>query len=362
VNASTSIAGVNCYLGHVRGASISDFAVKGLDSSGTFANPTAAFPGDNPNLGQGIFFEPIGNSRYRAVDISLHSAISSRIRGIRSMNLQASYSWSKFQSNLAAGGGPSNNPNALPNALDWNSPNGFFGTSGLDRTHQFTFGPVLGLQRGFLLSILGHIDSPLPLTVFLPQLNGGGVPGEIFRSDATGDGAPGDVVPGSSIGEFRSGTSVTNLDAFISSYNTNVAGHPTPAGSALITNGLFTQSQLLLLGAVTPALANVPANSGPAWLKTVDVRLSWPYVFKERFTIEPSVSAFNIFNSANFDSLMNPSAGILRPATTFPTNGSLGLGCGTASSCQSANRIGPGSGVFSLGSARQLEFGVRLTF
>ncbi len=362
VNASTSIAGANCYLGHVRGASISDFAVNGLDSSGTFANPTAAFPGDNPNLGQGIFFEPIGNSRYRAVDISLHSVISHHVRGIRSMNLQASYSWSKFQSNLAEGGGPSNNPNVLPNALDWNSPNGFFGTSGLDRTHQFTFGPVLGLRRGFLLSILGHIDSPLPLTVFLPQLNGGGVPGEIFRSDVTGDGAPGDVVPGSSIGEFRSGTSVTNLDAFISSYNTNVAGHPTPAGSALITNGLFTQSQLLLLGAVTPALANVPANSEPAWLKTVDVRLSWPYVFKERFTIEPSVSAFNIFNSANFDSLMNPSAGILQPATTFPTNGSLGLGCGTASSCQSANRIGPGSGVFSLGSARQLEFGVRLTF
>ncbi len=363
VNASTSIAGINCYLGQVRGASISDFAVNGLDSSGTFANPAAAFPGDNPTLGQGIFFEPIGNSRYRAVDVSLHTTINHlKIRQIQNLNMQASYSWSKFQSNLAEGGGPSSDASPLPNALDWNSPNGFFGPSGLDRTHQFSFGPVLGLRHGFLLSILGHIDSPLPLTIFLPQLNGGGVPGEIFRSDVTGDGTVGDIVPGSSIGGFRSGTSVFNLNTFIDGYNTNVAGHTTTAGSALTTNGLFTQTQLLELGAVTPALASVPANSEPAWLKTVDVRLSWPYVFKERFTIEPSVSAFNVFNSANFDSSMNPSGGILQPATTFPTSGSSGLGCGTATSCQSANRIGSGSGVFSLGSARQIEFGVRLTF
>lgn len=362
VNASTSIAGVNCYLGHVRGASISDFAVNGLDSSGTFANPTAAFPGDNTSLGQGIFFEPIGNSRYRAVDVSVRSAIAHHVRGIQTVSVQAAYSWSKFQSNFAVGGGPSSNPASLPIAADWDSPNGYFGPSGLDRRHQFTFGPVLGFRHGFRLSILGHLDSPLPLTAFLPQLNGGGVPGEIFRSDVTGDGTVGDIVPGSSIGGFKSGGSVTSLNTFINSYNNNNAGHLTPAGSALTTNGLFTQSQLVQLGAVTPELANIPGNPEPGWLKTVDLRLSWPYVFKERFTIEPSVAAFNIFNSANFDRLMNPSGGILQPATTFPGNGSLGLGCGTASSCQSANRIGAGSGVFSLGSARQLEFGLRLTF
>ncbi len=370
VNASTSIAGINCYLGHVRGASIADFAINGLDSSGTFANPTAAFPGDNPNLGQGILFEPIGNSRYRAIDVALHSAIARHIRGIQTVNIQAAYSWSKFQSNLALGGGPLSNPASLPDAADWDHPNGFFGPSGFNRTHQFTFGPVLGLRRRFRLSILGHLDSPLPLTVFLPQLNGGGVPGEIFRSDVTGDGTVGDIVPGSSIGGFKSGTSNSNLDAFINNYNNNLAGHITPAGSALTTNGLFTQSQLVQLGAVTPSLANLAANaptsasanSEPAWLKTVDVRLSWPYVFKDRFTIEPSVSAFNIFNSANFDSSMNPSGGILPPATAFPPNGSLGLGCGTATSCNSPNRVGSGSGVFSLGSARQLEFGLRVTF
>ncbi|MGH9530253.1 MAG: hypothetical protein ACRD2S_10095 [Terriglobales bacterium] len=363
VNASTSIAGINCYLGHVRGASISDFAVNGLDSSGTFANPTAAFPGDNPNLGQGLFFEPIGNSRYRAIDISVHSAIAHHLRGgIETVSVQAAYSWAKFQSNVAAGGGPSGNQSAVPNAADWDNPNAYFGPSGLDRKHQLTFGPVLGLRYGFRLSILGHLDSPLAQTLFLPQLNGGGAPGEIFRTDVSGDGTVGDILPGSSIGGFRSGTAITNLNTFISGYNANDAGHLTPAGSALTTNGLFTQSQLLQLGAVTPQLAKVPPNTEPTWLKTVDVRLSWPYVFKDRLTIEPSISAFNIFNFANFDSSMNRSGGILQPATTFPTNGSLGLGCGTASSCQSANRVGPGSGVFSLGSARQLELGIRLTF
>jgi hypothetical protein len=85
-------------------------------------------------------------------------------------------------------------------------------------------------------------------------------------------------------------------------------------------------------------------------------------VFKDRYTIEPSVSAFNLFNFANFNSSLNPYAGVLAPAAASPPNGGLGLGCGTATSCQSSTRVGPGSGVFSLGSARELEFGVRLTF
>ncbi|MGH9512434.1 MAG: carboxypeptidase regulatory-like domain-containing protein [Terriglobales bacterium] len=359
VNASTSVAGVDCYLGHVRGASISDFAVQGLDSSGALANSAAAFPGDNPGLGQGIFFEPIGNSRYRAVDVSLNSTINHPVREFESMNLLVAYSWSKLQSSVASGNGVTG-PNGLPYAFDWNNPNGYFGPSGQDRTHQLTFGPVLGFKHRLLLSILGHIDSPLAQTVFLPQSNGGGSPGEIFRSDVTGDGTVGDVLPGSNIGGFRSGASVTGLDTAINSYNANIAGHATPAGNTLIRNGLFTQMQLLQLGAVTPALATVPANNEPGWLKTVDVRIARPFTFKERFTVEPSVSVFNIFNSANFDSSMNAASGILQAASAFPGNGGSGLGCGNT--CQSANRVGPGSGVFSLGSARQFEFGVRLTF
>ncbi len=362
VNASTSIAGVTCYLRQVRGASISDFAVQGLDSSGTFANSNAAFGGTNPNLGQGIFYEPIGNSRYRAVDVSLRSAVQRPVRGVQTMNVQVAYSWSKFQSNFAEGNGSTAGQGGFTNASDWNSPNRAFGPSGLDRTHQFTFGPMLALQRGFQLSIVGHLDSPLPLTIFLPQLNGGGTPGEIFRSDVNGDGTVGDIVSGSNIGSVRSGSSVTGLNFLINNYNSSIANRLTPAGAVLVTNGLFTQTQLLQLGATTPQLANAPTNAEPGWLKTVDLRLSWPHVFRERFTVEPSVSAFNIFNFANFDSLLNPSSGILEPATAFLTNGGLGLGCGTANTCRASTRIGQGSGVFSLGSARQLEFRLRITF
>jgi hypothetical protein len=43
-------------------------------------------------------------------------------------------------------------------------------------------------------------------------------------------------------------------------------------------------------------------------------------------------------------------------------NGTVGSVNGTVASERATNRIGPGSGVFSLGAPRQFEFGVRLTF
>lgn len=363
VTASTSISGINCYLREVHGASISDFAVNGLDSSGTFANPAAAFPGDNPSLGQGIFLEPIGDSRYRAVDVSIRSGFDHPFRGVRTLNFQASYSWSKFQSNVPTGDSPvSDGQSFLQNAADWNNPNLFFGPSGQDRTHQISFGPVFDLPHAFRASIIGHLDSPLPLTAFLPELNGGGVPGEIFRSDVTGDGTIGDVVPGSNIGSFGGRTAISDLNTLINTYNSSDANHATPAGNALIGNGLITQTQLLQLGGVMPALANAPSTaSGPGWLKTVDLRLAWTRVFKERFTIEPRVSAFNILNFANFDNSTNILSGILQGFPGYSLNGSPTVGCGNVS-CRSADRTGPGSGVFSLGSARELEFGLHLTF
>jgi hypothetical protein len=359
VTQSTSIAGITCYLGHVHGASISDFAVRGLDSSGAFANPLAAFPGDNPSLGQGLFFEPIGNSRYRAMDLSVRSGIDHPVHGVQRANWQLAYSWSKFQDNVPVGNGTSGDQDVVTNAADWNSPNRFFGPSGQDRKHQISFGGVLDLRYGMELSMIGHFDSPLPLTVFLPQLNGGGVPGEIFRSDVTGDGTVGDIVPGSNIGSFNLGSQSGNVNNVINNYNSVAANRPTPAGVALIANGLFTQSQLLQLGAVTPTLASATPNLGAAWLKTLDLTLSRPFKIKERFTLAPSVSAFNVFNFVNFNGSLNSSIGILQPLSS-PTPLST-LGCGTSPTCGSA-RVGPGSGVFSQGSARQLEFGLRLTF
>ena len=74
----------------------------------------------------------------------------------------------------------------------------------------------------------------------------------------------------------------------------------------------------------------------------------------DRFVLEPSVSAFNILNFANFDGPGNRLSGIL--------NGTVGSINGTSATDRTANRIGPGSGVFTLGAPRQIQFGVRLTF
>jgi hypothetical protein len=44
--------------------------------------------------------------------------------------------------------------------------------------------------------MITHLASPLPLSAYVPQQDGGGVAGEIFRSDLTGDGTVGDLLPG----------------------------------------------------------------------------------------------------------------------------------------------------------------------
>ena len=167
-------------------------------------------------------------------------------------------------------------------AVDWDHPNQFLWSGGTGRTHQISFGPVFQIaHRGPLVSFIGHIDSPLPLTLILPQLGGGGLPGEIFRTDVTGDGTTGypsggggDIVPGSDVGSFGRSISPSNLNSFINNYNSKYAGQLTPAGQALVTANLFTSSQLLALGAETPTIASAPAgNVGMGWLRSVDFHL-----------------------------------------------------------------------------------------
>ena len=74
----------------------------------------------------------------------------------------------------------------------------------------------------------------------------------------------------------------------------------------------------------------------------------------DRYTIEPSVGIYNLFNFANFDLLPSVMSGFL--------NGQTQSLNGTTQSTQGSLRVGNGTGVYSLGSPRQLEFGLRLTF
>ena len=137
--------------------------------------------------------------------------------------------------------------------------------------------------------------------------------------------------------------------------NSTIAGQPTPAGQVMIKNGLFTLAQLQALGAVAPHVPLAPKGQVDlAWLRAFDLKVAWSYVFKEKVTIEPSVGMYNLLNFANFDLPGNTLSGLLL--------GSAGTVNGTASSDHNLTRVGVGTGVFALGSPRQVEFGLRVSF
>jgi hypothetical protein len=80
-------------------------------------------------------------------------------------------------------------------------------------------------------------------------------------------------------------------------------------------------------------------------------------------TVEPSVSAYNALNVANFDAPQSLLSGVLDASPGRSVNNSTS-GCGNFPTiCTArANRVGPGSGVYSLAAPRQLEFGLHVTF
>jgi hypothetical protein len=370
---ASSQTAVNCYLAAVPGASIADFAGHGLDSGGQFLagapaslfgltpDTGAAFPGINPLVGRNTMFFPAGRSLYSGVQLSLRTHLTNPVRGVLGGSLQFSYTHSSFRSNVAGGIG---DQDLLPLAADFNHPLAFFGSASQDRKNQFALGSILDLPRGIRLGLVAQVASPLPQTLFLPS--SGGVPGEIFRTDVTGDGSfggqsqtgtgsYGDILPGTNIGSFGRAIKDINLNAIIQDYDTRFADQLTPAGQALVNAGLLSRSQLLQLGAHSPTIAAPPPGSvGLAWMKTFDLTLARPFRMGDRFVVEPSVSAFNILNFANFDGPGNRLSGIL--------NGTVGSVNGTSATDRITNRIGPGSGSFSLGAPRQIQFGIRLTF
>jgi hypothetical protein len=372
---SSSLTAVNCYMARVPGANIADFARHGLDSANAYCGGlpcsvlgrgAAAFAGVNPLVGSNVMYFPIGRSVYNGLQTSLRTSGDHPLRGVRHMDLGVSYSFSRFKDNVATAGGTGviEDQDILAPAKDFRQPTRFMGPGSLDRTHQFSFRTLLELPHGLELSGIGYFASPLPLTLLLPQSGGGGIPGEIFRSDTNGDGTINDVLPGTGLGTFGRNTSTSNLRNTISTYDTNFANQLTPAGTALVNAFLFTSAQLTTLGAVMPQVQTPPAgNVGLGWLKSLDLRLARPIRFTEAVAIEPSVSMFNVFNFANFDAPSLQLSGVLDASPGRAVNNAT-KNCGSIPGiCTArASRVGPGSGVFSLGAPRQLEFGFRVTF
>jgi hypothetical protein len=386
-DAASAQAAVDAYIAGNPGASIDDFAGNGLDSGfalsssfGFTGSPAsvianaygipftpdnfAAFAGINPNLGVGEFNLPIGRSVYSGLQSSYKQQLSSPFRGLSGMDLTISYTLSRFK---GTGG---NDQNFSPLAFDYRNPAGFFGPTSLDRTHQFKFGVTFNVaHRGPQFSVIGNFASPPPTSLTVVSPGGPQGTGEIFRSDLTGDWTVGDFFPinGGIVGQpgqFARSVDASNIGRAISTWNTSQAGTPTPAGQALIDAGLFRADQLQALGGVKQVLASPPPNqAGNSIYKEVSTVLSWPIRFKERFTIEPSIGAFNVFNFANFARL----TGGLNSVAAGGAGGSVQ---GTANSHTNPGgvadlnnvRTGTGSGVFAVGASRQVEFGLRVTF
>jgi hypothetical protein len=350
-----------------RPGTLADFAQNGLTTTAELGvagcgASGCAFPGLNPGVSNLNFLLPIGRSVYNALDMKLVENVANPMRGVKSANFQVSYSLSKF---VNPGGA---NPTAPPSnyiqgedqdfvtgAADNANPFRYMGPSTLDRTHQLSFGGNFGLPFGFQTGIIGHFYSPLSTPIIAP--NSGLGDGEIFRTDFTGDGTTQDPLPGTKTGSFMRGVSPSGLASVINNFNQTVAGQPTPAGNALISNGLFTLGQLQTpgFGGVVQPLAPPVANAvGLAWLKDIDLSLSWKYTIKERVTVQPGIGFFNVFNFPNFDLPPN----ILSPYV-LGSPGSIGA---TTYNQQSNVRVGAGTGVYGLGAPRVAEFSLKVSF
>jgi hypothetical protein len=117
----------------------------------------------------------------------------------------------------------------------------------------------------------------------------------------------------------------------------------------------MTVGQLQALGGVAPILPLAPGGQANfSWLHSFDLNLGWRYTFSERFTIEPSVAIFNLFNFGNFNLPPNTMSGLLTG-----TPGSIN---GTTAVDNEAFRVGNGTGVYALGAGRQIEWGMKFTF
>jgi hypothetical protein len=354
--AGTSAAAINCAI--AAGATIGDFAGNGLTASndpnflsgtpaalnGLTPDTGAAFPGINPLFGEMLMENSIGRSTYTGLQTKVTARKENLLPGIPHSNWTAAVAISRF--NTTAFGG---DQDFLPYAWDVNLPTRYYGPGALDRTFQLSFGGYFQIgRRGPAISLGAHFNSPRASDLYMENQTR---PGEIFLTDTTGDGENGDPIAGFKLGQFGRGVDGGNINNVINAFNAANAGKLTPAGQALVNAGLFTPAQLASLGAVIDTVPLAPAGqiSNP-WFKGFDTKLSWPIKLGERFTLEPSVGAFNVFNFANF------------ARNSGNLSGSAGSPNGTAGLDKETLRIGLGTGLNTAGAPRQLEFGLKLTF
>jgi Carboxypeptidase regulatory-like domain len=338
-----------------------------LGPKGTPLGYGCAFGGLNPTYGRMLFLEPISRSVYNALQLKLLDTVANPIRGLKAGTFQVSYSLSRFVNPLAfAGNTPPSNPTAandqdfILQAADNDNPLRYTGPSLLDRTHQVSFGGTFDARMGFSFAMIAHFYSPLSSPAIVGS---SGTPGQIFQTDFTGSGVGSNPLPGTKNGAFMREFGLKGLNGEISSYNTAVAGQATPAGQSLLNSGLFTVQQLTAIGAVAPTLAPAPHDQLLfPWLKVFDFRLNWAHTFYERYTLQPSVAFFNVFNLANFNLPPGTMTGWLNQGASSINSVHMHTQPGETGPESDTFRVGNGSGIFALGAPRAIEWGLKLTF
>jgi hypothetical protein len=314
-----------------------------------------------------LFLEPISRSVYNGLQMKLVQNVTNPLRGVKAANFQVSYALSRFVNPEAFQGltAPSNAVSAndqdfVLQAGDNDHPLRYMGPSLLDRTHQLSFGGNIDVPFNFRLGIIAHFYSPLSSPAIVGST---GSSGQIFQTDFTGSGFVSDPLPGTKNGAFGRSLDINGLNSAINNYNTTQGGQPTPAGQQLVAAGLFTAAQLNSIGLVAPTLADAPPNQLPfTWTKALDFKLAWEGKIKERFTVEPSIGLYNLFNFSNYNLPPGTMTGWLDQGGNSINSTAKGYSASTQSVQSDSYRVGVGTGVFGLGGPRVMEFQLKVSF
>jgi len=364
-------------------ATIVDFAANGLDSITQYTGgpavsdqgvPQAAFGGINPNVGAGRFILPVGRSGYDALQIVFRQQVSHPVPGILNSNFQASYSFSRIVNPINGSISGSNSGDQYFNATPYDNddPNRYLGRSNLDHTNELSFGGSVAVKYGLNVGVIGHFYSAPATSLTLDNSTGNA--GEIFRTDVDGDGTTGDLVPGTNPGAYMHQVKGSGLNQLINGYNATSAGRFTPAGQALVDQGVLLASDLAALGAVQQRIALAPTTpiNNPAF-RAFDLSAGYPIRLsriREGLSLLPQVVMYNVANVSNFTGGSNGSglAGLL--LNTADAGGTVGsseqannyLNGPNNTSVSNGIRTQRGSGTFDQGAPRTTEFQLRLNF
>ncbi len=335
------------YLAATPNANISTFALGGDD----------VFTGRTPNFQFMRFFQG-GFTKYRALQVNLRG----RFNQTRGLLTGASYTVS-YSRGLAESTGGGNRPEFESGVTDnhiWNNPS-TFGPVGLDYRHVVGGALALRVIGGLNLNSSWTLRTAAPSSLFVPNINNATSAADngIFSTDLNGDGGTGaatprnDPLPGVNVGQFGRGVgSLKELNRIIDAFNQNYAGKLTPAGSALVNAGLFSEAQLVRLQAVVPKIPGIPDGNPDPWhtLFTTDLRITRPVVIKEDWRLSPFADIINLFNHA-------PMATYTGLGGTF---GTLNFNYAAAAPGQQLPDLRVRQGR--LNGLRQVQVGVRLDF